>query len=91
MRNCRIWLNLPHGFTDTPHTFSSQTLQDLIKREIRGADCIETLQRRYFVMNTQLRLMLEREELHGPVYSRLKILLRSEYEDRWEALRHEDD
>lgn len=90
MRNCRIWLNLPRVFT-APHTFSSQNLQDRIKKEMRGAPNVTILNRSFTAMDTQLRLMFEHEELRGFVYSRLKILLRSEYEDRWEALRHEDD
>lgn len=90
MRDCKIWLGLPQNRGDRPHSVSSQVLQDLIKKEMRGAVNVTVLNRRYSFMNTQLRLMLEREELHGPAYSRLKILLRVEYEKRWEAL-HADD
>ena len=66
--------------------FSSQVLQDIIKKEMRGAVNRTILNRRYSVMSDQLRLMLQHEELRGPTYSRLKILLREEYEIRWEAL-----
>lgn len=86
MRDCKIWLGLPHTYSDRPCTASSQVLQETIKKEIRGAVNTAVLNRRYFAMDTNLRLMFEHEELRGATYSRLKILLRGEYEKRWEEL-----
>lgn len=90
MRDCKIWLGLPQVRGDRPHTVSSQVLQDIIKREIRGAADRAILNRQYSFMSDRLRLMFEREELSGATYSRLKILLRGEYENCWEALHGED-
>lgn len=87
MRDCKVWLNLPQDRGNRPRTASSQVLQDVIKKEMRGAPNTVVLNRRYFVMDTSLRLMFEREELKGGTYSRLKILLRGEYEKRYEVLR----
>lgn len=93
MRDCKIWLNLPRNYNGDgtyPCIASSQTLQGVIKKEMRGAPNLTVLNRRYSVMNTNLRLMFDREELRGAAYSRLKILLHDEFEDRWEALREQD-
>lgn len=90
MRDCKLWLGLPRNRGDRPRSASSQVLQDIIKKEMRGAPNRTVLNRRYTIMSTNLRLMFEHEELSGPSYSRLKILLRGEYEDRWNALRKED-
>lgn len=90
MRNCRIWLGLPQNHGDRPHTVSSQVLQDIIKKEMRGAKDKAVLNIQYSFMSDRLRLMFEHEELRGATYSRLKILLRGEYENRWEALHGED-
>ena len=87
MRDCKLWLGLPHNYGDRPSSVSSQVLQDIIKKEMRGAPNIIVLNRRYSFMNTNLHTMLEREELRGAPYSRLKILLRGEYEIRYEVLR----
>ena len=57
MRDCKLWLGLPKIRGDRPRTVSSQVLQNIIKKEMRGAP-----------------------------YSRLKILLRGEYEKRYEVL-----
>lgn len=90
MRDCKLWLGLPRNRGERPRSASSQVLQDIIKKEMRNAPNRVILNRRYTSMSTNLRLMFEREELSGPSYSRLKILLRGEYEDRWNALRKED-
>lgn len=87
MRDCKLWLGLPRIREDRPRSVSSQVLQDIIKKEIRGAPNITVLNRRYSFMNTSLRTMFEHEELHGAPYSRLKIILRGEYEKRYEVLR----
>lgn len=87
MQDCKQWLGLPKSHDDRPRSASSQVLQDIIKKELRGATSIVVLNCRYSFMNTSLRTMLEREELRGGSYSRLKILLRGEYEKRYEALR----
>ena len=87
MRDCKLWLGLPQNRGDRPRSVSSQVLQDIIKKEIRNAPNILALNRRYFLMDTSLRTMFEHEELHGAPYSRLKILLRGEYEKRYEVLR----
>lgn len=89
MRDCKEWLRLPRNRGERPRSVSSQVLQDIIKKEMRGAPNRVVLNRRYTLMSTNLRLMFEREELSGPSYSRLKILLRGEYENRWNALRKE--
>ena len=89
MRDCKLWLGLPHNYGDCPHSVSSQVLQDIIKKEMRNAPNIVILNRRYSFMNTSLRTLFEREELHGGPYSRLKIFLRGEYEKQWEALHGE--
>lgn len=91
MRDCKLWLSLPQDRSDRPHTASSQILREIIKKEMRNAPNTVVLNRRYQVMGMNLRLMLEHEELRGGPYSRLKILLRSEYEERWEALRDATD
>lgn len=87
MRDCKLWLGLPKSRGDLPLTVSSQVLQDIIKKEMRGAPNIVVLNRRYSFMNTSLRTLFEHEELHGAPYSRLKIFLRGEYEKRYEVLR----
>ena len=87
MRDCKLWLCLPHDYRDRPRTVSSQVLQDIIKKEMRGATNIVVLNRRYSFMNTSLRTLFEHEELKGAPYSRLKILLHGEYEKRYEVLR----
>lgn len=87
MRDCKLWLDLPKNRGDRPRSVSSQVLQNIIKKEMRGAPDINVLNRRYSFMNTSLRTMFEHEELHGAPYSRLKILLRGEYETRYEVLR----
>lgn len=87
MRDCKLWLGLPQSRGDRPRTVSSQVLQNIIKNEIRNAPDIVVLNRRYSFMNTSLCALFEHEELHGAQYSRLKILLRGEYEKRYEVLR----
>lgn len=87
MRDCKQWLGLPQNRGDCPCSVSSQVLQDIIKNEMRGAPNILVLNRRYSFMNMSLRTLFEHEELHGAPYSRLKILLRGEYEKRYEVLR----
>lgn len=87
MRTCKEWMGLPRTNYDRPHTESSNVLQSIIKKEMRNAQNRVVLNRRYTIMSTNLRLMFEREELSGPAYSRLKILLRGEYENSWNALR----
>lgn len=91
MRDCKLWMGLPHTYSDRPCTVSSQVLQKTIKKEVRGANSRAVLNRRYCVMDASLRLMFEHEELRGATYSRLKILLRGEYEKRWEALTDEQN
>lgn len=86
MRDCKLWLNLQHDYRDRPRSVSSQVLQNIIKKEMRGAPNIVVLNRRYSFMSTSLRTMFEHEELHGAPYSRLKILLLGEYETRYEVL-----
>lgn len=90
MRTCKEWMGSPRTYGERPHTESSQVLQSIIKKEMRNAPNKVVLNRRYTIMDTNLRLMFEREALSGPSYSRLKIFLRGEYENRWEALRKED-
>lgn len=87
MRDCKLWLGLSRSRGDRQSTVLSQVLQDNIKREMCGAPNITVLNRRYSFMNTSLRTLFEHEELRGASYSRLKILLRGEYEDRYEVLR----
>lgn len=89
MRTCKEWMNQPRTNHERPHTASSLILQETIKKEMRNAPNRSVLNRRYTIMSTNLRLMFEHEELSGPSYSRLKIILRGEYEDRWNALRKE--
>lgn len=85
MRDCKIWLGLPYNYGDRQRSVSSQALQDIIKKEMRNASNIVVLNRRYSFMDMNLRRMFEREELRGAPYSRLKILLRGEYEKRYEV------
>ena len=87
MRDCKLWLGLPHNYSNRPRSVSSPVIQDIIKKEMRGAPNITILNRRYSFMNTSLRTLFEHEELKGAPYSRLKILLRGEYETRYEVLR----
>lgn len=89
MRTCKEWASSPRTNYECPRTELSQVLQSIIKKEMRGAANRGVLNRRYSIMNTNLRGMFEREALSGPAYSRLKILLRGEYENRWAALRKE--
>lgn len=72
------------------HTESSLLLQQAIKKEMRNATSRAVLNRRYTIMSTNLRLMFEHDELSGYTYSNLKILLRGEYENRWNELRKEN-
>ena len=89
MRTCKEWMRQPRTKHERPHTESSLLLQQTIKKEMRNAPNRSVLNRRYTIMSTNLRLMFEHEELSGPAYSRLKILLRGEYENRWNELRNE--
>ena len=89
MRTCKEWMDLPKTNHRT-YSESSLLIQNIIKKEMRNAPSRSFLNRRYTIMSTNLRLMFEHEELSGPAYSRLKILLRGEYEDRWNELRKED-
>ena len=89
MRTCKERMGLPRTNHERPHTESSLALQQIIKKEMRNAQNRAALNRRYTIMSTNLRLMFEHEELSGPSYYRLKILLRGEYENRWNALRKE--
>lgn len=89
MRTCKEWMGAPRPNYGRKHTESSLLLQQIIKKEMRNAPNRAVLNRRYTIMSTNLRLMFEHEELSGPSYSRLKILLRGEYENRWNALRKE--
>lgn len=91
MRDCKLWLGLPHVYGERPRSASSQVLQEIIKKEMRGAQDIAVLHRRYSIMNTSLQLMFEHEELKGGPYCRLKILLRGEYEKRREVLHAKED
>ena len=90
MGTCKEWMGSPRTNHERPHTESSLMLQQIIKKEIRNTQNRTVLNRRYTIMSTNLRLMFEHEELSVPSYSRLKILLRGEYEDRWNQLRKED-
>ena len=89
MRTCKEWMDSPRTSHRT-YTEYSYFLRPIIIREIRNAPNKDVLNRRYSIMDTNLRLMFEREELSGQVYSRLKIILRGEYETRLEALQKED-
>lgn len=89
MRTCKEWIGQPRTNHERAHTESSLLLQQTIKKEMRNAASRSVLNRRYTIMSTNLRLMFEHEELSGPAYSRLKILLRGEYENRWNELRKE--
>ena len=89
MRTCKEWMDLPRTSQRT-YTESSYFLYPIIKKEIRNAPNEGVLNRRYTIMDTNLKLMFEREELSGPSYSRLKILLRGEYKNSLESLQKED-
>ena len=89
MRTCKEWMDQPRTNHRT-YTESSYFLKPIIIKEIRNAQNKVVLNRRYTIMSTSLRLMFEREELSGPAYSRLKIILRGEYENRWNELRKEN-
>ena len=88
MRTCKEWMDSPRTSHRTC-TESSYFLHPIIIKEIRNAPTRAVLNRRYTIMSTNLRLMFEHEELSVPSYSRLKILLRGEYENRWNLLRKE--
>ena len=89
MRTCKEWMDSPRTNHARQHTESSYFLQPIIRKEIRNAPNKVVLNRRYTIMDTNPRLMFEHEELSGPAYSRLKIILRGEYENRLEALQKE--
>ena len=89
MRTCKEWMDSSPN-NARPHTESSYFLKPIIIKEIRTAPNKDVLNRRYSIMDSNLRLMFEREELSGRSYSRLKIILRGEYETRLEALQRED-
>ena len=89
MRTCKEWMGQPRTNHGRAHTESTMLLQNIIKKEMRSAPGRPILNRRYTIMSTNLRLMFEHEELSGKAYSRLKILLRGEYENRWNELRKE--
>ena len=88
MRTCKEWMDSPRTSHRT-YTESSYFLHPIIIKEIRNAPTRAVLNRRCTIMSTNLRLMFEHEELSGPSYSRLKIILRGEYENRLESLRKE--
>ena len=90
MRTCKVWIDSHRTSHARNYTESSYFLKPIIIKEIRNAPNKDVLNRRYSIMDTNLRLMFEREELSGPAYSRLKIILRGEYETRLESLRKED-
>ena len=90
MRTCKEWMDPPRTNHARSHTESSYFLKPIIIKEIRNAPNRVVLNRRYTIMSTNLRLMFEHEELSGPSYSRLKIILRGEYENRWNELRKEN-
>ena len=90
MRTCKEWMGQPRTNHARQHTESSLLLRQAIKKETRKAPSRSALNRRYTIMSTNLRLMFEHDELSGPSYSRLKILLRGEYENRWNELRKEN-
>ena len=89
MRTCKEWIDSHRTSHARNYTESSYFLKPIIIKEIRNAPNKAVLNRRYTIMDANLRLMFEHEELSGPSYSRLKILLRGEYENRWNALRKE--
>ena len=89
MRTCKEWMGSPRT-SHRAYTESSYFLHPIIKKEIRNAPNKVVLNRRYTIMDANLRLMFEHEELSGPAYSRLKIILRGEYETRLESLQKED-
>ena len=89
MRTCKGWMGSPRT-TYRTYTESSYFLHPIIIKEMRNAPNRAVLNRRYTIMSTSLRLMFEREELSGATYSRLKIILRGEYENRWNELRKEN-
>ena len=89
MRTCKEWMDSPRTSHRT-YTESTYFLHPIIIKEIRTAPNTVVLNRRYSIMDTNLRLMFEHEELSGPAYSRLKIILRGEYETRLESLQKED-
>ena len=88
MRTCKEWMNSPRT-NHRQYTESTYFLHPIIIKEIRTAPNTVVLNRRYSIMDTNLRLMFEHEELSGPAYSRLKIILRGEYETRLESLQKE--
>ena len=90
MRTCKEWMGRPRTNHKRPHTASSQLLQDIIKNEMRRSPNVAALNRRYSIMSTNLRLMFAHEELSGTAYSRLKNILRGEYELCFEAWEMED-
>ena len=90
MRTCKEWLRLPSFRGGKVPIVSSQTLREIVKREIHTATNHVVLNRRCSVMGANLRIMFSEGMLSGPDYSRLKIFLRGEYEDRWEALREKE-
>ena len=89
MRTCKEWMDSTRTSHRT-YTESTYFLHPIIIKEIRTAPNTVVLNRRYSIMDTNLRLMFEHEELRGPAYSRLKIILRGEYETRLESLQKED-
>ena len=89
MRTCKVWIDSPRTSHARNYTESIYFLKPIIIKEIRNAQNKDVLNRRYSIMDSNLRLMFEREELSGPSYSRLKIILRGEYETRLEALQKE--
>ena len=89
MQTCKEWMDQPRTNHARSHTESSYFLKPIIIKEIRNAPKRAVLNRRYTIMSTNLRLMFEHGELSGYTYSSLKILLRGEYENRWNALRKE--
>ena len=90
MRTCKVLVDSHRTSHARNYTESSYFLKPIIIKEIRNAPNKAVLNRRYTIMDTNLRLMFEHEELSGPSYSRLKIILRGEYETRLESLQKED-
>ena len=90
MRTCKEWMDQPRTNHTRLYTESRYFLKPIIIKEIRNAPNEDVLNRRYSIMDSNLRLMFGREGLSGPSYSYLKFILRGEYETRLEVLQKED-
>lgn len=91
MRDCKLWLRLPHDNRNRHGSVSSQVLQEIIKKEMRNAPCLHTLKFRFDLLSRNLKDMFSIEEVSYVVYKRLYAVLLHEYERAFDKLNEREE